>query len=99
MEILKISIGCEILCYVDQKYILDQSNLQGIQKYVPNLLKTMQYVMGVASDSEEMEDLENTIEIEESAQIFYALIHERYIQTEPGMIEIVYFLGIIKNSF
>lgn len=82
---LPLPLGHEIFAKVEEEFILDESNLKGIEKYVTNLRRAIFCILNMEnSDNDEM-PVESTQDIKKSAEITYGLIHARYIQTPKGM--------------
>ena len=71
--------------------MLDEFNLKGLHKYVPNLKKVIYYILNLeASDNDEDEDMGESEEmINKYAEVIYGLLHSRYIQTSKGMKQMV----------
>ena len=71
--------------------MLDEFNLKGLTKYVPDLRKVLYYILNMeTSESDDGAEMgENEEEIDKYAKLIYGLIHARYIQTSKGMKQMV----------
>lgn len=91
-------IGNVIFCQVDEEFMLDEFNLKGISKFVPNLKKIIYYILNLeSSESNEDEEMgESEEQLNKYAEIVYGLIHARYIETSKGMKQMVLSFYIIN---
>ena len=90
-------LGTEILCRVDEDYMLDDFNLKGLSKYVPNVSKVLAYMLKQESTEKDSDEEmgESPSVLHKYALIIYAVLHARYIQTERGMKQMVRFRNTI----
>ena len=66
--------------------MMDEFNLKGLAKYVPNLRNIIYYILNIeTSESDPDEIVESDTTFNSYAETIYGLIHSRYIQTPKGM--------------
>ena len=83
-----IFLGREIFAKIDEEYLADEFNYAGMSKYVPNVKKICCYLANLDTFEESAMD-EDELDLSQCAEITYGLLHARFIQTPPGMKQLV----------
>lgn len=75
--------GHEFFCIVDEEFIDDAFNLTGLAAIVPHFSEALEMLQDIGPEGPYTKaDLQR---IEASAELLYALIHQRYIQSRQGI--------------
>ena len=76
--------GHDYFCEIDEEYIQDDFNLQGLTSMVPYYDYALDLMLDVEIPSDTLSDDQQEI-VESAAIILYGLIHARFILTTRGM--------------
>ena len=83
--------GNDIICRVDDSFIKDSFNLEGLKKQVPNFVNAVYHVLNMKPpehiSGEKMED--SPLSLSQSCVMVYALIHQRFAQTAEGFKQVL----------
>lgn len=70
---------------MDIDFILDEYNLKGLHKYVPNLNLVISIIVDFEKNIGEVDMNDNKNELNNQAILIYGLIHARYLRTTKGL--------------
>ena len=71
--------GNEFLCCVPEEYIQQSFNLTGLQEIVPHYKQSLETVLDLEPEEEKKPSEEVEMEIEQTAELLYGLIHARLV--------------------
>ncbi|KAI9634367.1 casein kinase II beta chain [Dioszegia hungarica] len=76
--------GHDYFCEVLEDFIEDDFNLTGLQSMVPFWKEALEMVLDVEAEDDTAKIPDVTI-VENSAELLYGLVHQRFILTKPGL--------------
>ena len=76
--------GHEFLCHVPEEYIQQSFNLTGLPEVVPHYKQSLETILDMEEEEENEQSEEIEMEIEQSAEMLYGLIHARLVTLSPA---------------
>lgn len=74
---------------VDESFIEDPFNLIGLNQFIPLYKETLEILLDLEPDDAMYNRVPDLSLLEPSAELLYGLIHQRYILTKQGMLQMV----------
>ncbi|KAL7317853.1 casein kinase 2 regulatory subunit [Mucor circinelloides] len=72
---------------VDEKFIEDPFNLIGLNQHIPLYKETLEVILDLEPDDAMYNRVPDLSLLEPAAELLYGLIHQRYILTKMGMLQ------------
>ena len=74
---------------IDEKFIEDPFNLSGLSSQVPLYKETLEVILNMEPNDAMYSRIPDLSLLQPSAELLYGLIHQRYIITKDGMLQMV----------
>ena len=84
-------IGNESFCVIDREFLEDESNLEGLDRYIQYIKPALCTILDISLPSIFLIELANThiklsfTQVQRNAVLLYGLLHARFITTESGL--------------